>query len=188
MAPKSFHTVALEPVIFGLQNAVAVIHKGEAHAKANNIDPNDYLTTRLYPDMGDLCYQVYRFTDTAKFIVERSNPAAPTLTMADKEKTFSELLARIQKTLEYVQGIQAEVLDDREDFEVVLHLAKHLPKGPLEVKFTVFEYVLRQAHPNFWFHVTTMYDILRHKGVPLGKLDYSNGAGLIPIKWLGADA
>lgn len=188
MAPKSFRIVALEPIIFGLQNAVAVIRKGEAHAKANNIDPNKYLNARLYPDMGDFCYQVYRFTDTAKFIVERSNPSAPTLTMPDEEKTFPELLARIQKTLEYVQGIQSEDLDDREDFEVVLHLGKQLPKGPLEVRFTAFEYVLKQAHPNFWFHVTTAYDILRQKGVPLGKLDYSNGAGLIPLKWLGADA
>ncbi|KAF1927648.1 uncharacterized protein M421DRAFT_5921 [Didymella exigua CBS 183.55] len=186
MAPKSFHIVALEPIIFGLQNAAAVIRKGEAYAEANNTDPNEYLTARLYPDMGDFCYQVYRFTDTAKFIVERCNPSAPTITMPDEEKTFPELLARIQKTLSYVQGIEVEVLDNREDFQVTLHLAKHLPKGPIEVKFTAFEYVQRQAHPNFWFHVVTMYDILRHKGVPLGKVDYLNGAGLIPIKWLGA--
>jgi hypothetical protein len=186
MAPKSFHTVALEPIIFGLQNAAAVIRKGETHAKANDVSPNEYLTARLWPDMGDFCYQVYRFTDTAKFIVERCNPSAPTLTIPDEEKTFPELLARVEKTLEYVRSVEAKVLDDREDFEVVLHLGKHLPKGPLEVRFTAFEYVTRQAHPNFWFHVTTMYDILRHKGVPLGKMDYSNGAGLIPIKWLGA--
>lgn len=187
MAPKSFHTVALGPIIFGLQNASAVIRKGEAHAKLNNIDQNDYLTARLYPDMGDFCYQVYRFTDAAKFIVERSNPSAPTLAMADEEKTFPELLARIQKTLEYIQGIQVEILNDREDFEIVVHVAKHLPKGPLEVRLPAWDYVLRQAHPNFWFHVTTMYDILRQNGVPLGKFDYSNGAGLIPVKWLGAD-
>ena len=188
MAPKSFHSVALTPIIFGLKNAAALIRKSEAHAKANNIDPADYLTARLYPDMGDLCYQVYRFTDTAKHIVERSNPSAPTISLPDDEKTFSELLARIQKTLEYIESIEAKTLDGREDDEVVLHLAKHLPKGPLEVRSTVFEYVLRQAHPNFWFHVTTMYDIVRHKGIPLGKMDFLNGAELIPIKWLGADA
>lgn len=186
MAPKSFHAIALEPIIFGLQNAAAVIRKGEAYAKTNGIDPSKFLTARLYPDMGDFCYQVYRFTDTAKFIIERSNPSAPMLTLPDEEKTFPELLARIERTLEYLRSIEADVLDDREDFEVVLHLAKDLPKGPLEVKFTAFEYVTRQAHPNFWFHVTTLYDILRHMSVPLSKLDYSNGAGLIPIKWLGA--
>jgi len=186
MAPKSFHTIALEPIIFGLQNAAAVLRKGETHAKDNNIDATEYLTACLYPDMGDFCYQVYRFTDTAKFIVERSNPSAPTLTLLDEEKTFPELLARVEKTLEYLRVIEANVLDDREDYEVLLHLLKQHPKGPLEVKFTAFEYVTRQAHPNFWFHVTTMYDILRHKGVPLGKMDYSNGAGLIPVKWLGA--
>lgn len=187
MAPKPFHTVALAPIIFGLKNATAVLNKASAHAQNNNIDPTDYLTARLYPDMGDLCYQIYRLTDTAKFIVERCNPAAPTITNPDEETTFPELLARLHKTLEYIESIEADLIDDREDEMVVLHLGKQLPKGPLEVKFTAFEYVLQQGHPNFWFHVTTMYDILRHKGVPLGKLDFSNGAGLIPIKWLGAD-
>lgn len=186
MAPKSFHAIALEPIIFGLQNASAVIRKGEAHAEANNIDKIEYLAARLVPDMGDFCFQVNRFTNTAKFIVERSNPSAPTLTLRDEGKTFPELLERIEKTLEYVRSIGADVLDDREDCEVLLHLMKQHPKGPLEVKFTAFEYVTRQGHPNFWFHVTTMYDILRFKGVPLGKMDYSNGAGLIPVKWLGA--
>ncbi|KAF9692966.1 hypothetical protein EKO04_009159 [Ascochyta lentis] len=185
MAPKSFHTVALTPIIFGLKNVAAVIRKGEAHATNNNIDPTEYLTARLHPDMGDFCYQVYRFTDTAKHIVERSNPSAPTLSLADVETTFPDLLARVQKTLEYVESIEAEALDGREDDEIVIQLGKKLSKGPLEVRFTAFEYVMQQAHPNFWFHVTTMYDILRHKGVPVGKLDYSNGAGLIQIKWLG---
>ncbi|KZM22375.1 uncharacterized protein EKO05_0007723 [Ascochyta rabiei] len=185
MAPKSFHTVALTPVILGLKNAAAVIRKGEAHAKDNNVDPTEYLSARLYPDMGDFCYQIYRFTDTARYIVERSNPSVPTLSLPDVEITFPDLLARVHKTLEYVESIEAKALDGREDDEVVLQLGKQLPKGPFEVRFTAFEYVLQQAHPNFWFHVTTMYGILRHSGVPLGKLDYSNGAGLIPIKWLG---
>jgi hypothetical protein len=186
MAPKSFHTTALAPIIFGLKNAATVIKKGEAHANTNNINPADYLTTRLYPDMGDFCYQVYRFTETAKHIVERSNPRAPTLELLDTENTFPELLARVQKTLEYVESIEAGLLDGREDEQIVLRLGKALPKGPIEIKFSVFEYVLQQGHPNFWFHVTTMYCILRHKGVPLGKMDYSNGAGLVPVKWLGA--
>ncbi|KAJ4325707.1 hypothetical protein N0V94_000466 [Neodidymelliopsis sp. IMI 364377] len=186
MAPKSFHTTALAPIIFGLKNAVAVIKKGEAHANTTNTDPADYLSFRFYPDMGDFCYQVYRLTETAKHIVERSNPHAPTLELPDTETTFSDLLARVQKTLKYLESIEAELLDGREDEQIVLHVGKALPKGPLEFKFSVFEYVLQQAHPNFWFHVTTMYCILRHKGVPLGKMDYSNGAGLVPIKWLGA--
>lgn len=185
MAPKSFHTIALTPIIFGLKNAAAVICKGEAHSKDNNIDPAEYLTARLYPDMGDFCYQVYRFTGTARHIVERSNPSVPILGLVDVETTFPELLERVQKTLEYIESIEAKDLDGREDDEIVLRLGEQLPKGPLEVRFTAFEYVLQQAHPNFWFHVTMMYGILRHNGVPVGKLDYSNGAGLIPIRWLG---
>ncbi|KAJ8119141.1 hypothetical protein OPT61_g32 [Boeremia exigua] len=188
MAPKTFHAVALAPIILGLKNAAAVLRKGEAHAKANNIDASEYLTARLYPDMADLCFQVYRFTDTAKFIVQRCNPSAPTISIADDQTTFPELLARIAKTLEYLESIEVDALEGREDEEVVLHMAKNLPNGPIEIRFTAFEYVLRQAHPNFWFHVTTMYDILRNKGVPVGKMDFLNGAGLTPLKWLGTNA
>lgn len=188
MAPKPFSTVALTPLIFGLKNAAAVLRKAEAHAQTNTINATEYLTARLYPDMGDLCYQVQHFTQAAVDIVVRSNPAAPTLPFVDEEKTFSELLARVQKTLEYLESIDPAVLDGREDEAIVLLLGKQMPKGPLEVRFTAFEYVLHQGHPNFWFHVTTMYGIFRHKGVPLGKMDFSNGAGLISVKWLGADA
>lgn len=188
MAPKTFHAVTLTPIIFGLKNATAVLRKGEAHAKANGIDPSEYLTASLFPDMGDLCFQVHRLTDSAKFVVQRCNPSAPTISIADDQRTFPELLARLAKTLEYLESIETEVLDGREDEEVVLHMAKNLPNGPIEIRLSAFEYVLQQAHPNFWFHVTTMYDILRNKGVPLGKMDFLNGAGLVPFKWLGANA
>ncbi|KAH6625392.1 hypothetical protein C7974DRAFT_396016 [Boeremia exigua] len=188
MAPKSLHAVALTPIILGLQNAAAVLRKGEAHAKANGIDSNDYLTARLHSDMGDLCFQVYRFTDSAKFIVERCSPSAPTISNPDVQKTFPELLERIQKTLEYVESIGPDAFEGREDEEVVLLMARNAPNGPAEVRLTAFNYVLQQAHPNFWFHVTTMYDILRSKGVPVGKTDFLNGAGVIPIKWLGQNA
>ena len=185
MAPKSFHEVALAPIIFGLKNTTAILLKAQTHASTNNIPLSSYLTARLYPDMGDLCYQVYRLTETAIYIVTRTNAAAPSLTFSDSETTFPELLARIEKTLAYVESIAPALLDEREDEQIFLHVAPKLPRGPLEIRFSAWEYVVTQGQPNFWFHVTTMYGILRSQGIPLGKLDFSNGAGLVQVKWLG---
>ena len=119
--------------------------------------------------------QVYRLTETATHIVTRTNPSAPPLTLTDSQTTFPELLARIAPAL----------LDEREDEQLVLHVAPKLPRGPLEIRFSAWEYVVTQGQPNFWFHVATLYGILRHNGVPLGKLDFSNGAGLVQVRWLG---
>lgn len=187
MAPKSLHAIALTPIILGLKNAAAVLRKGEAHAKANNVDAEDYLTARFYPDMGDFRFQVYRFTATAHDIVQRCNPSAPTISVTDDQKTFPELVARVENTIEYLESLDPDIFDGKEDEEVVLIVGKHLPNGPVETRFSAWEYVLKQAHPYFWFHVTTMYDLLRNKGVPLGKFDYLNGAGLIPVKFLGTN-
>lgn len=187
MATKSFHAIALTSIILGLKNAAAVLRKGEAYAKANDVDPEDYLTARMYPDMGDFRFQVYRFTTTAQDIVERCNPSAPTLRVTDEQKTFPELIARVDTTVEYLESLSPDVFYGKEDDEIVLLVGKLLPNGPIETRFSAFEYVLKHGHPYFWFHVTTMYDLLRSKGVPLGKADYLNGAGLIPMKFLGTN-
>src|SRR5690242_3084242 len=164
MAPKSLHAIALTPIILGLQNAAAVLRKGEVHARANNIEPEDFLTARFYADMGDFRFQVFRFTATAHDIVQRCNPSAQTINVTDDQKTFGELVALVERTVEYLESLGPEVLDGREDDKVVLVVGKHLPNGPVETRFSAFEYVVKQAHPYFWFHVTTMYDLLRNKG------------------------
>ncbi|KAJ4993194.1 helix-turn-helix- domain containing protein type [Stagonosporopsis vannaccii] len=187
MAPKSLHAIAITPIIVGLRNAAAVLRKGEAHAKENNIDPEDYLSARFYPDMGDFRFQVYRFSATAQDIVQRCNPSAPTMSVADDQKTFAELVARVESTAEYLESLDAGLFDGREDEEVVITVGKNAPNGPIETRLPAFEHVVKQAHPYFWFHVTTMYDLLRNKGVPVGKFDYLNGAKLIPVKFLGAN-
>ncbi|KAF1849274.1 uncharacterized protein K460DRAFT_276614 [Cucurbitaria berberidis CBS 394.84] len=177
MPAMSFHQVILIPILSGLKNARFFITKGYEHAKAHNIDPNDFLTARLHPDMRDFIFQIQRLTDAAKFIPSRVNPAVEDLALPDEEKTFPELLARIEKTIKYFEDLDAGCLDGCEDAEVVLKFSE----GTLEAKFTALQYVLQFAQPNFWFHVTTAYDILRHKGVDVGKLDFLNGAKLIEV-------
>ena len=85
--------------------------------------------------------------------------------MEDTETTFEELQTRVKRTIELLEGVEKTSMDGKEDEEVVL-------KRFGDIKFTAKEYVLGLALPNFWFHVVTAYDILRHAGVPLVKLDY----------------
>jgi hypothetical protein len=174
----SFHKIALGPLILGLKNAHHCISKGAAHATAQNIDPNDFLTASLHPDMRDLIYQVQRFTDAAKFIPSRINSSNSSITLPDEEKTFPDILARIKRTTEYLEGIEEKSFEGKENNEVVLELGG----GTVEVKFSAYEYVAFFAQPNFWFHVTTAYDILRMKGVDVGKMDFLNGVGTFEFK------
>lgn len=175
MAALTFHNVALTPIIGGLKNAHAFITKGYEHSKTQDIDPTDFLTARLHPDMMDFTYQIYRFTDSAKFIPNRVNPAVEGFSLPDEEKSFPELLQRIERTIKYLEGVDASHFEGREGEQVVMKF------GPVEVKFTALQYVLQFAQPNFWFHVTTAYDILRHKGVDVGKFDFMNGAKIIQM-------
>ncbi|KAH7068362.1 hypothetical protein BKA63DRAFT_581824 [Paraphoma chrysanthemicola] len=168
-AAISFHKLALSPILLGLKNAHHFISKGQAYVAAQNHDANDYLTARLRPDMLDFTAQVYRFTDHAKFIPGRVNPENPTLPQPDVEKTFPELLDRITKTKSF-EGKEGE------------KYTQILGGGKVKIEWTAIEYVTLFAHPNFWFHIVTAYDILRMKGVDLGKPDYINGAGLIKME------
>ncbi|KAF2023816.1 hypothetical protein EK21DRAFT_80058 [Setomelanomma holmii] len=174
----TFHKLALGPVLQGLKNAHAFISKGQAHAAAQGHDENDYTTARLHPDMLDLVSQVNRFTDSAKFIPTRVNPENPTIPLPDVEKTFPELLDRITRTIAYLESIDEQSFEGRE----TAPYTSHFGQGTIKVEWTAIDYVMQFAQPNFWFHVTTAYDILRMKGVDVGKLDFLNGAGLMKLQ------
>ena len=88
------------------------------------------------------------------------------VSMPDDETTFEQLQARIQKTIDYVKTVSEDSINGKEDKEVVLK------SGEREYRFTAQSYVLEFVLPNIYFHVTTAYDLLRQKGVPLGKRDY----------------
>ncbi|KAI8943281.1 hypothetical protein NX059_001301 [Plenodomus lindquistii] len=176
MSSLSFYEISLTPIIIGLKNTHAFLKKAEEHAKANKTDVNDFVTARLYPDMANFAFQIQRLTDAAKFIPTRINPAIEGVSIPDTEKTFAELVERVQKTISYLEGIDPKSFEGREQAEIQLSIG-----GKFNPKFTGASYVFQFGHPNFWFHVTTAYDILRAQGVDVGKMDFLNGAKLIQV-------
>ena len=148
-----------------LKNLSAILDKAQAHVEAKKLDPAAFTTYRLFPDMFPLTRQVQVACDAAKGALARlagvENPKHE-----DTERTFAELKARIAKTIDFISAIKPAQIDGSEDKEIVLKL------GAREVKFTGMQYLLGHATPNFYFHVTTAYNILRHNGVELAKRDY----------------
>jgi uncharacterized protein len=148
-----------------LKNLSALLDKAQAHADAKKIEPAALLNYRLFPDMLPMTRQVQIACDAAKGAVARlAGIEIPK--HDDVEQTFAELKDRIAKTIDFVTSIKPAQIDGSEGKEVVLKL-----RGK-EVKFTGMQYLLGFAYPNFYFHVTTAYAILRHNGVEIGKSDY----------------
>lgn len=161
----SMYQASVPVFIRMLNNLAAVLGKGEAYAEAKKIDPTVLTGSRLYPDMFPLSRQVQIATDNAKGPAARlAGVEVPKF--EDNEKTFAELRARIQKTVEFLQTLKPEQIDGSEDRTITL---------PMRTKTLTFQgmpYLLNFALPNFYFHVTTAYDILRHNGVEIGKQDF----------------
>lgn len=148
-----------------LNNLSAILDKAEAHCEAKKIDPAALTTYRLYPDMYPMTRQVQSACDTAKGAVARlAGVEIPK--HDDTEQTFHELKARIAKTIEFIKSVKPAQLDGSEDKEIVLK------RGGQEVTFKAMQYLLGFAYPNFYFHVTTAYNILRRNGVEIGKRDF----------------
>ena len=148
-----------------LGNLSAILDKAQAHCEARKIDPLVLTGLRLYPDMFPLSRQVQIACDTAKGAVARL-AGADIPRHDDTERTFDELKARIAKTVDFVQSVKAERVEGSEEKEIVLQMRSG------ERRYGALQYLLGHALPNFYFHVTTAYNILRHNGVELGKQDY----------------
>ena len=155
------------PVFKQMLNALSgVLAKAEAHATAKNIDPSVFLQARLAPDMFPLVRQVQFATDTAKFAVARlAGVESPRFD--DVETTFEELYARLDAVSAYLRTFDEAALEGSQDRSITLTTRT---RG--ELKFDGRGYLLGFVLPNLFFHATTAYAILRHNGVPLGKLDY----------------
>lgn len=148
-----------------LKNLSAILDKAQAHAEARKIDPAVLLGSRLYPDMFPMKRQVQIACDTAKGAVARlAGVEVPR--HEDGEETVAELKARIAKTIDFIQTVKPAQIDGSEEKNI------HLKLGAREVDYKGMQYLLGHALPNFYFHVTTAYDILRHNGVELAKRDY----------------
>lgn len=155
------------PVFKQMLNALSdVLNKAEAHATAKNIDPSVFLQARLYPDMFPLVRQVQIAVDFAKGVSSRlAELEVPKY--EDTETTFAELQALISKVLGYISEIKPEQINGQEGIEIVTR-----PGTPKEKRFTGQAYLLSYGLPQFFFHVTTTYALLRHNGVEVGKRDY----------------
>jgi hypothetical protein len=141
------------------------LKKAEAHADTKKIDHRALLDARLFPDMYPLTRQVQLVSDHAKGAGARlAGIAVPSF--EDTEKTFDELQARVAKTVDFLGTLKKEQFANAATREITLKI------GGQERKFTGAEYLSRSALPNFYFHLTTVYAILRHNGVEIGKSDY----------------
>ncbi len=152
-----------------LRCLAAILTKAEAHCAAHKIDPEALLKARLYPDMFHLIRNVQTACDAAKFTGARLSQT-PAPRNEDSETTFADLQARIAATIAFLDTIPEAAFEGAE--------ARDLPMpgrsdGPM---MTGAAYLARFARPHFYFHVTTSYNILRHNGVPLSKLDFLQGA------------
>ncbi len=148
-----------------LGNLSAILDKAAAHAEAKKIDPAVLLASRLYPDMFPLTKQVQVACDFAKGTVARLAGEEPPK-YDDTETTFEALKARIARTVDYVQGFQAARFAGAEERDVQMKIRDQT------LSFKGLPYLAHVALPNFFFHATTAYDILRHNGVELGKRDF----------------
>ena len=140
-----------------------------AKASASGIAEADLTGARLIGDMLPLTKQVQIASDTARFVAVRVGQAAPTA-MADDETTIPELRERVARTIAYLEDADPAGFENRESSEVILKLPN------TEMTFTGLSYVTDFALPNFYFHITMAYALLRMKGVELGKKDFLAGA------------
>jgi hypothetical protein len=149
----------------GLKNLSAILEKATAHAAERKIDPIVFLTARLAPDMFPFTRQVQIASDHAKGATARlAGVEVPKF--EDVEKSFDDLQQRLSRVAEFVATFEAVRIDGSEDREIVL------PIGGRQLTFSGRTYLLNFALPNFYFHSTTAYAILRHNGIALGKGDF----------------
>lgn len=154
------------PVFRQMLGSLSVLlQKAEAHAVANCMDVNELLEARLAPDMFTCTRQIQIACDHAKGCVARLAGIEPPK-FDDTEKTVGELQERIRKTLAFVDSVTPEQFYDAEDRDIKLVF----PWATYDFKGS--RYLTYWALPNFFFHATTAYDLLRHKGVPIGKADF----------------
>lgn len=161
----SMYQASVPVFIRMLNNLKSILAKGAAHAEAKKFDAAVLVNGRLAPDMFALARQVQIATDIIKGCPPRlAGVEVPKY--EDNETTMSELIARIDKTVAFLKTFKPEQIDGSEEKAIVLKS----PRG--EMNFTGQNYLLHFVLPNLYFHITTAYNILRHNGVEIGKMDY----------------
>ncbi|MRG55427.1 hypothetical protein SAMN05428967_1372 [Phyllobacterium sp. YR620] len=161
----NMYTISVPAYLRGFAVLASLIEKAEAYAEEKKINPTVLVNARLAPDMLSLAGQIQRASDTAKATIGRLT-TLEIPKFADEEASLADLRERIAKTVAFLESVDAGALDGAETKDVVLSA------GQLKVTLSGEEYVQKFALPNFYFHVTTAYDILRHNGLQVGKLNY----------------
>ena len=163
-APKYTHSV---PVFKQMLTALkTILAQASEYAAAKSIEPDALLQARLAPDMFALLKQVQIAADFARGVTARlAGVEVPVF--AGQEKSFADLDVLLAQTLAFLDSVSAAQFVDKESAEIVLR-----PGTPKEKKLSGQVYLAHYGLPQFFFHVTTAYDILRHNGLPIGKRDF----------------
>jgi len=161
----SMYDACVPPSIRMMNNLAAILEKAAAHAEARKIDPDVLVNARLYPDMFPLVRQVQIASDSAKGGAARLASQAPP-SYEDNEKTLPELIARAKKTVSFLETLKPAQFEGSEDRTI------NWKTRTTERTMQGEPYLVHQVLPNVYFHVTTAYNILRHNGVELGKMDF----------------
>jgi len=163
--PISMYQASVPAFLSMLKNLTAIIDKAEAFAAEHKIAPEVLINWRLAPDMFPFSRQVQIAADFAKGTTARL-AGAEVPSYPDEEKTFAELKARIAKTMKFVEGFSAKDIDGSEGRDITLTI------GGQQMHFKGQPYLVHFSLPNFYFHATTAYAILRRCGVEIGKRDF----------------
>ncbi len=148
-----------------LSGLVTILKKAQALYAEKNYDESALLAYRLYPDMFNFTKQVQAATDHARIgVAMLAGLEAPKY--EDNEKSLAELIARVEKTIAYLNTFKPGQIDGSEEKNLTLKMRDR------EMKFTGLDLLLNRSLPNFYFHTTTAYDIVRHNGVEIGKRDF----------------
>lgn len=171
MNESMIYTITVQSFQKGLKNLLKILETAELHAETKKFPFENLLNARLFPDQFPLTKQIQIACDTAKLCVARiSGKEAPK--HDDTETNLAELQTRIGSVLQYLQTYTEE------DFKSVFEIKVSQPRWEGQY-LTGWEYLTQHAIPNFYFHITTAYAILRHNGVEIGKKDY---LGEMPFK------
>jgi uncharacterized protein len=148
-----------------LHNLSSILKKAEDYAKAKEIEPKVLLESRLFPNMFHLIKQIQIATDQVRHGCGRL-AGIDLLKLDDSESSFEHLQDRIKQTIDYIKAIKPEQLNGTEQKDISFEIREH------KFNFKGHEYLVSWIIPNFYFHVMTTYNVLRHNGVEIGKKDY----------------
>jgi uncharacterized protein len=161
----SMYQASVPVIIRSLTNLAAILEKAALHAETKKIEPAVLLGSRLFPDMLPLVKQIHIATDITRRGVARLADIEPPA-FEDNETTFAELIDRIHKNIAYLQTITPDQIDGTEAKTITLTVGKQT------MTFQGLPYLTGFILPNLYFHTTTTYNILRHNGLELGKIDF----------------